>query len=94
LIHLQPRGALICINDPLRIRGVLTDTMIGRGPTVETLLYFALFAGLFFFMVRFGCGAHVMGHRHRGHTGHERSGSVPPTGAGRRQRPRSIRCAG
>lgn len=33
-----------------------------------TLLYFALFAGFFFLMMRFGCGAHVMGHG--GHTHH------------------------
>ncbi len=30
------------------------------------LVYFALWAGLFFVMMRFGCGAHVMGHR-QGH---------------------------
>ena len=29
---------------------------------METLLYFALWAGLFFLMMRFGCGAHIMGH--------------------------------
>lgn len=39
------------------------------------LLYFALFAGLFFVMMRFGCGAHVMGH---GHRQHERRGAGPP----------------
>lgn len=32
---------------------------------METLLYFLLWAALIFFMMRFGCGAHVMGHRHR-----------------------------
>jgi YHS domain-containing protein len=31
---------------------------------VEALLYFALWAGLIFLMMRFGCGAHVMGQRH------------------------------
>ena len=29
---------------------------------MSTLLYFLLFGALFFFMMRFGCGAHVMGH--------------------------------
>jgi YHS domain-containing protein len=48
-----------------------------------TLLYFALFAGLFFLMMRFGCGAHVMGHHHGRHEAHERPGSVPPVGIGR-----------
>ncbi len=28
------------------------------------ILYFLLLAGLFFFMMRFGCGAHIMGHGH------------------------------
>ncbi len=40
-----------------------------------TLLYFAVFAGLFFLMMRFGCGSHVMGHGHGGHEGH---GAGPP----------------
>jgi YHS domain-containing protein len=31
---------------------------------MEALLYFALWAGLIFLMMRFGCGAHVMGHGH------------------------------
>lgn len=29
---------------------------------MEALLYFALWAGLIFLMMRFGCGAHIMGH--------------------------------
>ena len=32
---------------------------------METLIYFLLWAGLFFLMMRFGCGAHVMGHDHQ-----------------------------
>jgi YHS domain-containing protein len=38
---------------------------------MEALLYFAVWAGLFFLMMRFGCGAHVMGHNraHRSHSG-------------------------
>lgn len=31
---------------------------------METLLYFLAFGALFFFMMRFGCGAHVTGHGH------------------------------
>ena len=31
---------------------------------MDALLYFALWAGLVFLLMRFGCGAHVMGHRH------------------------------
>jgi len=31
---------------------------------MEALVYFALWAGLFFLMMRFGCGAHVLGHGH------------------------------
>ena len=30
---------------------------------MEALLYFALWGGLFFLMMRFGCGAHVVGRR-------------------------------
>lgn len=45
-----------------------------------TLLYFAVFAGLFFLMMRFGCGSHVMGHDHGDHEGH---GAGPPQDRGR-----------
>ena len=31
---------------------------------LENVLYFLVFAGLFFVMMRFGCGAHIMGHAH------------------------------
>ena len=31
---------------------------------MEALLYFAVWAGLIFLMMRFGCGAHIMGHGH------------------------------
>lgn len=31
----------------------------------QSVLYFLLWAGVFAVMMRFGCGAHVMGHRHR-----------------------------
>jgi YHS domain-containing protein len=32
---------------------------------MQTLLYFLVWAGLILFMMRFGCGAHVMGHGRR-----------------------------
>ncbi len=35
---------------------------------MNSLIYFLMLGGLFFLMMRFGCGAHVMGHGH-GHTG-------------------------
>lgn len=35
---------------------------------MEGLLSFLLFAGLFYFMMRFGCGAHMV-HGHGGHAG-------------------------
>lgn len=41
---------------------------------METLLYFIVFAGLFFLMMRFGCGSHVTGHGHGDHEGHEGHG--------------------
>jgi YHS domain-containing protein len=34
---------------------------------VEALIYFALWAGLIFLMMRLGCGAHIMGHGHGQH---------------------------
>lgn len=33
---------------------------------MTSLIYFLLLAGLFAFMMRSGCGSHVMGHRHGG----------------------------
>jgi YHS domain-containing protein len=52
---------------------------------MEALLYFAVWAVLIFLMMRFGCGAHVMGHGHGQHEGHgkdvsdrERVRWVPP----------------
>ena len=47
---------------------------------MESLIYFLVVAALFVLMMRFGCGAHVMGHGHR----HRRSGdSSPDSEAGR-----------
>lgn len=34
---------------------------------MNAFLYFALWAGVIFLMMRFGCGAHVMGHGHADH---------------------------
>ena len=34
-----------------------------------TILYLLMSAGFFFLMMRFGCGAHVMGHGHAHHDG-------------------------
>jgi YHS domain-containing protein len=31
---------------------------------MSSLIYFLIWGGLFFLMMRFGCGAHVMGHGH------------------------------
>ena len=31
---------------------------------LQDVLYYGFWAGLFFLMMRFGCGAHIMGHRH------------------------------
>jgi hypothetical protein len=42
-----------------------------------SLLYFLLWAGLFLVFMRFGCGAHVMGHGH----GHKTRAS-PATSTG------------
>lgn len=36
---------------------------------METVLYFIALAALFFLMMRFGCGAHVMGHGRHGRHG-------------------------
>ncbi len=32
---------------------------------MPTYLYFLLWGAFFFVMMRFGCGAHIMGHGHR-----------------------------
>lgn len=50
---------------------------------METLLYFILWGGLLFLLMRFGCGAHMMGHGHGGML-------ASTTSPGRR----TTRCAG
>ena len=42
---------------------------------MEGLLSLLLFAAFFYFMMRFGCGAHMV-HGHGGHGGHGRSGTL------------------
>ena len=34
---------------------------------MQTLMYFLFWGTFIFLMMRFGCGAHVMGHRHSRH---------------------------
>lgn len=46
--------------------------------TLDTVVYLALFAGAFLLMMRFGSGAHVMGHSH--HHGAADQDQVPAGG--------------
>jgi YHS domain-containing protein len=52
---------------------------------MEGLIYFLLLGGLFYFMMRFGCGSHMV-HGHGGHDGHAQHGhnehSTQPDDAG------------
>ena len=52
-----------------------------------TYLYFLLWGAFFFIMMRFGCGAHIMGHGH----GHQHGGNKPDDSSpiGDRDFPRS-----
>lgn len=49
---------------------------------MASILFFLLWAGLFFVLMRYGCGAHVMGHSHdHGNTAPERPNAPSdPTG--------------
>lgn len=40
---------------------------------LKSLLWLVVFGGLFFVMMRYGCGAHIGGHRHGGHQSREGS---------------------
>ena len=42
---------------------------------MQTLIYFLIWGAFFLFIMRFGCGAHVMGHR----SGHHHDGEKPGT---------------
>ena len=44
---------------------------------MPTYLYFLLWGVFFFMMMRFGCGAHIMGHGH----GHRHDGRKPDDAA-------------
>ena len=44
---------------------------------LQNILYFAIWAGFIFLMMRYGCGAHVMGHgHHHGATGSDDRGGT------------------
>jgi len=52
---------------------------------LQNILYFAIWAGLIFLMMRYGCGSHIMGHGHHhsetspaGHGGDSNMRWVPP----------------
>lgn len=48
---------------------------------MDILLYFLFWGAFIFLMMRFGCGAHVMGHRHAGRlSGHRLRNSAPENG--------------
>ncbi|MDH3208965.1 MAG: YHS domain-containing protein [Burkholderiaceae bacterium] len=49
---------------------------------MESLLYFVLWAGLFFVLMRFGCGAHIMGHQHGQHDAHDKHAQGDPKALG------------
>ena len=57
---------------------------------MSTLLWFLVIGGLFFLMMRMGCGSHVTGHGHGGHEDQKGyGGSVPSAGARRWAPPRT-----
>ena len=53
----------------------------------QNVLYFLLWAGLFFVMMRFGCGSHVMGHGHHHHDGSDPNAGRSPLSGGPWQTP-------
>jgi YHS domain-containing protein len=53
---------------------------------MDTLLYFLIWGALIFLMMRFGCGAHVMGHGH-GHEDSHAQGRGSPSGGNIRWTP-------
>ena len=48
---------------------------------MQSLIYFLVVAGLFLFVMRFGCGAHVMGRGHHGRSNHGDDRQDPPARA-------------
>jgi len=55
---------------------------------MQSLLYFLLWAAFIFIMMRYGCGAHVMGHGHS-HGSHRSDGSASRGGNPRWSPPES-----
>jgi YHS domain-containing protein len=47
---------------------------------MQTLGYFLIWGAFIFLMMRFGCGAHVMGHGHGHHHNNENPGALPSAG--------------
>jgi YHS domain-containing protein len=47
---------------------------------MQTLGYFLIWGAFIFFMMRFGCGAHVMGHGHSHHHDNGNPGTLPSVG--------------
>jgi hypothetical protein len=43
---------------------------------MDRIISFLLFAALFYFMMRFGCGSHMV-HGHHHHTDHDEPGMAP-----------------
>ena len=46
---------------------------------LKSLGWIIVWGVLLFFIMRSGCGAHIGGHRHGGHAGHEPPGAPPET---------------
>ena len=46
---------------------------------MDRITSFILFAALFYFMMRFGCGSHMV-HGHHHHEGHDGTGTGPSAG--------------
>ena len=51
--------------------------------SIKSLLWILLWGGLFFLMMRYGCGAHIMG----GHGHHGGHGETEPTAGGKNKDP-------
>lgn len=49
--------------------------------SIKSLAWFLIWGGLFYMMMRYGCGAHMMGgHGHGGHAGHDSGGDAAASG--------------
>ena len=47
---------------------------------MEGVLWLLFYAAFFYFMMRYGCGAHMVHGGHGGHTGHEAGHETGPAG--------------